>query len=298
MTEISPIEIVAIDGRQVVLKREDLLAHGGGNKVHRYDSLFTRIGRVRRLVALSEPGAHSLRALVHYLVGPDDRQGAESLLLLETRRPLTPYARRLQAQYLDRAGVEVQRGPLWLQLLRLSWYRLVGRFSGTRTVGVGGHVSLRPGVFGEVLSGCRQQLDEAGLNGPAVHVFPIASGQMASGFLDRLHSTRSDDRLAAVTTGPGISRLWLRLRHAFSRRMTLHPARPFDDAGYRALATRFHTRTGVWLDPRHTIQLAALLEDARLPAEATPVLWITCPRVDGLPISCSSSRESAASARR
>jgi len=286
MSSASPLQAapeLRPDGR-VFLKREDLLQPGGGNKVARFDAFFARHGRVRTVVALSNPGAHSLYVLSHYLTGPERESGADRLVFLERRMPLDPYFAALRQSYLHNPRIEVSRRPLWIQLFLFTLYRWFGRLVGARTIGIGGHLQQRPNPYLPAMEKCVQQLQQQAVTGPVVHLFAVASGDMADGLLQYVEAhPELDHRLVGVMTGPVATRPRLRFRYRRRSRLKLVQARPMNRRGYERTAETFYARTAVWIDPLHTAQIVrpALLSETG--KGATLVLWMTQPFIEAPP---------------
>jgi len=282
--QISPLQRAERLGRggSVLLKREDLLRPAGGNKVHRFAALRSGADTPRRLVTLSDPGAHSFEVLRRFLHEHGQEAGIDRLLFLERPRVISPYQMRIRQRYLEDPRVEVRTGPLLLQLLRLVLLRLFARLTGDRVLGIGGHVEQEPNPHTEVFRACVEQLDADGYRGEVLHVFPIASGQMADGFLRylRAHPQRRH-RLLGLVTAPTLVRPWLWLKYWRRPEIELLPVRPVDYPAYLRNARDFHARSGVWLDPQHSIHLADFLHSTTETRAPTIVLWVTCPLIDG-----------------
>jgi hypothetical protein len=79
-------------------------------------------------------------------------------------------------------------------------------------------------------------------------------------------------------TGDSFTHRYLGLK--YGRQSAVHLLLPskLKDEEKGILAEQFHSQTGVWLDPIHTIHLLAVLEKEteRLQSK-TIVMWITCP---------------------
>ncbi|MBB6734061.1 hypothetical protein [Cohnella zeiphila] len=269
------------------MKREDLIRPGGGNKVRRFQAFFDRYGSVDRLVAMSDPGSHTFRILLQFLQ-ENEGKGAKELHFLERAAVTTPYADQGRKLYLNHPRVTVRQAPALIQLAKYLAYRWLP-FRGVRTIGIGGWVSLSPNPFETAFSECIQQLQEYNVEGPIVHLFPIASGNMLDGFLHRkARSAPMDHSFIGVTTGHRLSAPLLRMKYGRYREVAF--IRPFrlSMEQYRNRAVRFHRHTGVWLDPIHTIHLYDVLESRRLPKDAAIVVWITCPYLDSIDFTCNS----------
>jgi hypothetical protein len=121
-------------------------------------------------------------------------------------------------------------------------------------------------------------IQEYNIEGPVVHLFPVASGNMLEGFPQRnARSAQLDHSFIGVTTGYRFSIPLLNIKYRGSREVTF--IRPIHHTmkQYRKRAARFHRHTGVWLDPIHTIHLYDVLETGPFPEHSTIVVWITCP---------------------
>jgi len=289
---VTPLERVpAGTGRPagtLFFKREDLLPFGGGNKVRRFLHFFERRPDCIRAAALSDLGAHTFAVLASMRADP--ALPLSALTFYERRVPANPYRERLARTYADCADIEVRRGAGVLLWLRWCAAGLV-RSSRCRRLGVGGRAPDAHGAYAPVVDECVAQLADAGTpEGPVIHVFPMASGDMAGAFLRRFDERGlADHRVVGVMTGPGFSRAWLRLRYAARARLTLRRAGALTWARYLEAAQACHAATGVWLDPVHAIHAWEVLRHApEAFAEATVVLWVTCMHMPGAPAGASS----------
>lgn len=272
-------------GPRVFLKREDLLPFGGGNKVRRFLCwLQERSDKGQlagsRVAALSDRGAHTFLVLAR--MAASGRLPVRSLLFWERATASSPYSEKVRQGYLDRADVKVHSGGLLSLLLRYAWARLFRR-TALCVLGIGGSARTVGQPYRGVFLECTRQLAEHGHETVRTwHVFPIASGNMADGFLRTMREeSLRNHRLIGVLTGPMPSRLWVRLRYALETRLSLLRLPRMKWRQFQEMAASFHRRTGVWVDPNHAIYAALALD--RLPSAVGPkdavVLWITCPRL-------------------
>lgn len=270
-------------GGALFFKREDLLPFGGGNKVRRFLHFFERRPDRIHAAALSDRGAHTFGVLA--AMRADPVLPLSRLTFYEHRVPANPYRERLARTYADCADIEVHRGAGALLWLRWRAAGLV-RSSGRCRLGIGGRAPDADGAYTPVVDECVAQLADAGTpEGPVIHVFPMASGDMAGAFLRRFDERGlADHRVVGVMTGPRFSRAWLRLRYAGCARLTLRRARVLTWARYLEAAEACHAATGAWLDPVHAIHAWEALH--RAPgalADATVVLWVTCMHMHDAP---------------
>lgn len=266
-------------GPTILFKREDRLPFGGGNKVRRFLTwLDERGGGPRSAAAFSDAGSHTFAVLTRMLEA--GTCGIERLLFWERARPNTPYVERVRRMYAKHPRIEVVRGPTWLLTLKRLFCKTFRR-SNWNVMGIGGAVTTHTLVYEPVLNELVRQLDAAGFAGRRVwHLLPIASGNTAEG-LRRVWRERgwTNHRMLGVLTGPRFTRWFVRRRFNRSDDVTLvsAPAVSYDD--YVAEAETFLRRTGIRLDPVHTIHTARLLRN--LPPCVTPddvvVYWVTCP---------------------
>ena len=85
-----------------------------------------------------------------------------------------------------------------------------------------------------------------------------------------------------VLTGHPLARVRLRLRRP--RDVAYATAGRLSWDAYVARAAARHERTGIWLDPGHTIHAWEALTGLPGTLRALPVmLWVTCPLVEGIP---------------
>ncbi|MBD3421522.1 MAG: hypothetical protein GF398_15495 [Chitinivibrionales bacterium] len=275
----SPLQRVQLPGiaDAVYLKREDLLPHGGGNKVRRFDRFFAERGRIPVGITLSDAGAHTFIVLASYL-STSQHAGAQKLIFLELNNPLSPYARRLRQTYSATDGIVTIRGPLLRQLLRLKWYELTGK---AISLGLGGDVTLHENPFGKALVECVAQLRDHSERRPVLHLFPYSSGVMARGFIEAIESSGmvGQNLQAVVTSTSRIARFVKPLAQR-SGRIHFAFARQISWTTYCVRARSFFEHSGVWLDPVHTIHLAEILERRHFVRHSALVVWITCPFID------------------
>lgn len=267
---------------QIFLKREDLLPFGGGNKVRRFAAWFERHPGLRKVGVLSDRGSHTFWVLSQMLSFERALDRHLSFVFWERRRALNPYVKRLQQGYLPHPRIEVVTGPFfWLALK----YLKMKYFSGKRTatLGIGGQAPGVEEAYAEAMRECVEQLNAAGVSGKRVwHLFPVASGNMADGFLRFFRQAKLENhRICGILTGPRPSRAWMRLKYFFEPRVLLKRRRRVTWPRYERAAQDCFNRTGVWLDPRHTASAWRSL--ATLPQEIASddvlVFWVTCPLI-------------------
>jgi hypothetical protein len=278
---ISPLQRVRTfpQQAQIFLKREDLIEPGGGNKVRRFQAFFEQHGLLDRVVAMSDPGSHTFQILLHFL-RQHDGKGAKQLHFLERAASTSTYSDQVRKLYVDHPQVTFSHAPAFIQLIKFLAYKW---FSGVQTIGIGGRVQLSPNPFEMAFDECIRQLQEYNIEGPVIHLFPIASGNMLDGFLQRnARSAQMDHSFIGVTTGYRFSIPWLKFKYRRYREVTF--VRPIHHTmkQYRKRAARFHQHTGVWLDPIHTLHLCDVLETHPFQEQSTIVVWITCPYIDSI----------------
>lgn len=262
----------------VLVKREDLLPHGGGAKVRRFLAHLAaaRPDDRRPLAVLSERGAHTFVTLARLQA---DGALRRPLVFLEAPAPRTPHAEANRALYAGRAGIRVVRGPL--ALLGLRWAAMRARPRTIECLGVGGQtpggVAAAAAAYDEV----RAQLDARGpFPGRTLHLLAAASGTLVAGLAAGLARAGARDGLAVALTGPALARRRLRRRYAGDERVFVLPYPPPSADGATAAARAFEAHGGVTLDPRHALRawMAALDAAPRIAAAAERlVLWVTGP---------------------
>lgn len=262
-------------GGRAFLKREDLYGPAGGNKVRRFDAFFGDRPRMTRVMGLSDPGAHTFHVLKEYLADESQNTGTDRLLFLERSVEITPYAARLREGYANNPRIHVSRAPLSTQVAKY----MVNRYLlHVPSVGIGGSMHLSPNPFADAMRETVHQLRARGAGANAAHLFALASGTMADGFLEETAFTQT--KLIAALTGSPSTRPFVRSRYRNLPGLTLQDPPRTSWGEYKQLASRFHDQTGVWLDPTHTIHLLELLRNPVVQNSRNIVLWITCPRID------------------
>lgn len=265
---------------KVYLKRLDLLPWGGGNKVPRFDAFFREKGPLQRVAVMSDPGSHSFHILSHYLER-EGEAGAASLLFLERRRPMTPYQAELRRRYLNRPEIRVIPGNQWIHLLRTLYYHTL-KDPPVHVMGMGGHVRTKENPYESLFSECVDQLAGDERSTEITHLFPIASGNMADGFLEVIRRKQwTNHRLWGVMTGDPLTRPWLRLRFRKEKTLTLIRSESLNEASYWHRARKFYDDTGIWPDPTHTIHLLNTLDKKMVQNSGVIIVWITQPLADG-----------------
>lgn len=246
-------------GIRFFLKREDLLPFGGGNKVRRLMHWRKAHPQCRELTVLSDYGSHTFYSLSQMAPAFD------SLTFYERRCPSTPYREAVRKRYVDVPGVRIIQGSLpelWLHSQRDRRPRL----------GIGGSLPSSAMAYRDPMRACIEQLTRMRIEGPSVlHVFPIATGTMADGFLQELKvQPGAQHTLVGVLTGHPLTRPWLRLRYLREPLLQLVRAP-------RPLAAPQH---GVFLDPNHGIYAwqALLHLVPTLQENSIVIFWITAPR--------------------
>ncbi len=249
----------------------------GGNKTFRLRQFFKDHENVETLVAFSYPGAQTFHALNAYNLSLEkDRQ--MNLLFLEQETPLNPFTEAKRNLYLKEEKIKVISGPFWKQMLRFSFYKFFGGKKYT-TLGIGGHIDLNGGnPYAEVYNDCCSKL--AGQQ--VIHIFSVASGNMADCFLKIIDQTNNKDHLAGVTTGGNKTFPYLSYKYGLKQNVSLHRPLDYSYETYKEKAKAFYQKSGFWLDPTHTIHLLDVLDQNMLPKDATIVIWITCPLVEKL----------------
>jgi hypothetical protein len=290
--ESLPAEPAGGCGPAVFLKREDLLPYGGGNKVRRLLAWIDELPAATPAAAIACPqtiAVLSYRGASTFLVLAElFRHGVfpcQSLLFWESNRPATPYVDQVRRRYVGQPGIAIVSGSVPALLARMGWTKWFGRGK-VAVLGIGGAVSPRSQPYRVALDECVRQLGEHRRpDGRIWHMLPAGSGTMLAGLAQAIHEAGyRDHRLIGVLTGPPISRRMLRWKYRGQRNVVLVLRQRMDWAEYLAAAMHFHERSGVWLDPTHTIYVAQTL--AHLPAKVGPqdvvICWVTCPRISPL----------------
>jgi hypothetical protein len=149
-------------------------------------------------------------------------------------------------------------------------------------MGIGGSVCTKGQPYRIAFEECIKQLAEFGKAESHVwHLFPIVSGRMADSFLRVIREQRLTHHcvIGVLTADVSSLRLFVRLKYLRKRHIRLveRPRMSFPE--YRSAAGKFFERTGVCVDPNHTVYAVRVLDD--LPAFVRPedriVFWITCP---------------------
>lgn len=251
----------------VFAKRLDLV---GGNKGFRFMQFFKEHKNIKTLVALSNPGAHTFHVL---------KDGKLNYLFLEQEMETNPYTEARREIYLTQKNIQVIQSPFWQQMIRFFYYKYFGKKEYT-TIGIGGHIDLKDtNPYEKVFRECCEQLTSVSTIGKKViHLFPIASGNMADCFLQLL----SDHQLAAVTTGGKRTFPYLQFKYRSRKNICLYKPLDYSYEEYKEKAKSFYNKSNFWLDPTHTIHLLDVLDQQLLPKEAIIVMWITCPLVEKL----------------
>ncbi len=264
---------------RLLLKREDLLIPAGGNKVRRFDAFFEKRGHLKAVMTLSNPGSHSFHVLTRYLKPGTEEAGCDHLYFLERNIRMSPYHKSRRQDYLFHTGVTVIPGDIISLLSRQSDLRR----QGVAQIGIGGQVSIHPNPYLAVMEQCVGQLREAGIDTAVEHILPVASGNMADGFLKYIQDNRlKGQTLLAIMTGALPSRWMLRIKYFREEYLKLKLPVKIDYAAYKVLAHQFHEVTGVWLDPGHTIQFMPFLKKNSSLKGKTLVLWMTHPFLEKL----------------
>ncbi len=250
----------------------------GGNKVFRLRQFFKGRENIETLVAFSYPGAQTFHALNAYNSSLEkDRQ--MKLLFLEQETQTNPFTEAKRNVYLKQENIKVINAPFWQQMLRFFFYKYFGGKKYT-TLGIGGHIDLNGGnPYAEVYNDCCSKLDDGQ---EVIHVFSIASGNMADSFFKIIDQTNNKHQLAGVTTGGNKTFPYLSYKYGNKQNVTLYRPLDYSYEIYKEKTKAFYQKSGFWLDPTHTIHLLDVLDQNLLPKEATIVMWVTCPLVEQL----------------
>ncbi|NNM66943.1 MAG: hypothetical protein HKM06_02900 [Spirochaetales bacterium] len=247
----------------------------------RFESWFARHPEVKRVVLLSDPGSHSMTTLSRML-----SNYSATAVFLEIHKTLNPYTALARSRYLENPRVTVRQASLARQLWRHANYALKARDTGT--LGWGGQLSGAQESYDPLWAECRQQLGRKA-DAPRWHLFPVASGNMVDAFLSFCDRTGwPHQKVWGLMTGPAVSRTWLKWKYRNESRIRLTTTRPLPYTRYLAEAEVFLSKTGVTLDPLHSIYCALALRQKALPYEMEEslhggiVFWITCPLVENL----------------
>ncbi len=269
----SPLQKHKWNGIEFYLKREDLLAPVGGNKVRRFHPIFNSGAKPKGVIALSDPGSHTFLVVAKYL---EDHQQA---VFFERNIPLTTYTKENREKYLNHANITVIRQPFWKLWFLWLRHKHILSSKDLYALGVGGQTNeLFPSA--EALWECERQLELLENKGAVQHLFPIASGQMLEGFLWHQQSSEWNPGFHGVMTGPLVSRLLLKRKYKNQETVHLWKKRKITGETIQQAESFFHS-TGVWLDPLHTIYLLNVLSEvSKHPANKTIVFWITSPYQD------------------
>jgi hypothetical protein len=251
---------------------------GGGSKVVRFQHFLKEHSTIETLVAFSYPGAqtfHVLNAINSNL----EKNRQMKLLFLEQETQANPFTVARRNLYLKQENIKVINGPFWQQMFHFFFYKYFGGKKYT-TLGIGGHIELNGGnPYAEVYNDCCKKLNDGQ---EVIHVFSIASGNMADCFLKVIEQKNNKHQLAGVTTGGNKTFPYLSYKYRNEKNITLHRPLDYSYETYKEKARAFHQKSGFWLDPTHTIHLLDTLDQNLLPKDATIVMWITCPLVEQL----------------
>jgi hypothetical protein len=262
----SPLDEITITGNKsrVFLKREDLLEPAGGNKVRRFYSFFKENRKINTLVALSDPGAHTFYVLKHFLKNGPNSLGADRMIFLERNNKLNAYQNAIRKTYTDNPEISVSRAPFLFQYIKLKILALLPTY---KSIGVGGHCKVSKNPFVDAFTECSRQLTEKNITGKVCHLFCIASGMMADGFLQ---ATTNDKQhcFAAVMTGAPLTKNLIKLK--YGNKIKLFEPEPTKEIGMLGTSQ---------LDPIHTGHLPELLSRAYCKSFPNIVLWMTQPRL-------------------
>lgn len=266
----SPIQKHKWNGIEFYLKREDLLAPVGGNKVRRFHPIFNSGTKPQKVIALSDPGSHTFLVAAKYL---EDHQQA---VFFERNIPLTAYAKENRKRYLTYPNITVIRQPFWKLWFLWLWHKHLLSSKNLCALGVGGQTNDEfPSA--EALRECERQLEQLHINGTVQHLFPIASGQMLDGFLWHQQFSEWNPNFHGVMTGPLVSQIMLKRKYKKRKTVHLWQKRKKTDVTIQQ-AKSFYNSTGVWLDPLHTIYLLNVLSEiSKHPTNKPIIFWVTSP---------------------
>lgn len=279
MLPVSPLQ--RVPGRvlgipahvELYLKREDQLSFGGGNKVRRLLHWKTMHPHLQRVGVLSDRGSHTF-----YCLSRMAEQFAY-ITLYERACEATPYRETLREVYQSTPGVQVIEGSLPLLWLR-------SQQEGECLLGIGGALPECADAYRAPMEECLDQLAYEGKNHLLTwHVFPIASGTMADGFLQVFRERGlHNHRICGVLTGHTLSKPWLHWRYRMQLNVCLWRTSPLSWVGYRDLAREMHESTGLWVDPNHGIYSWSILPElcASMTRENVLIYWVTSPDLTGL----------------
>lgn len=252
------------------LKREDQLPFGGGNKVRRLLRWKERHPDLQRVAVLSDRGSHTFYCLSHMA------KHFNAITLYERACEATPYRECLREVYQSTPGVQVIEGSLPLLWLR-------SQQEGERLLGIGGALPACANAYGAPMEECLDQLASEGKGHlPTWHVFPIASGTMADGFLQVLRERGvRNHQLCGVLTGHLLSKPWLHWRYRMQSNVSLWRTAPLSWSHYHALASQVYESSGLWVDPHHGIYCWSILPELcaslALVRDSVLVYWVTSP---------------------
>ncbi len=251
----------------VILARMDLLPFGGGSKIPRFTAWLDQHPQATRFALLSDPGSHSFVSLARLLKGRN-----LSATFFERDVPLNPYTQANRAFYLDNPAIQVRslkKPSAGLAVLSTLFEKHTVWF------GPGGHVKGYGHVYDNFWHKAEEHLQALGLPN-ATHLLAVASADTLESFLTYHQQAGNAPHVAGVLTGHPRLRGWLTRRFKAHRRVQLFLPRHLTWEEYQQAAHQFWQKSGVWLDPLHTIQLSELLP--RLPpTTSAAVLWVSCP---------------------
>lgn len=278
----SPLERIGSSpyGGELFFKREDLYSYGGGNKVRRFISFFAKRPGLKRAAVLSNPGAHTFYSLYKLLAGGYEHCPPE-LLFFERQLKMSDYNRRIRELYESNSAIKIVTAPLPLLYIR-SLLCSLNPFYKTALIGAGGHVSKRDNPSEELFYETLEQLESWGeCRGLCYHLFPIASGNMADGFLRAIKRLGlKSHRLAAITTGAAAGIPLLHLKYRSNPYIQLYRPAKLSYSEYLQRAKQFKTQYGIGLDPNHTIHLPELLQKVKASRSDRLIVWITAPHIE------------------
>ncbi len=249
----------------------------GGSKVVRFQHFLKQHSTIETLVAFSYPGAQTFHVL-NALNSSLEKNRQMKLLFLEQEAKENPFTEARRDLYLKEENIKVINAPFWQQMFRFFFYKYFGGKKYT-TLGIGGHIELNGGnPYAEFYNDACSKLESKKI----IHLFCIASGNMADCFLEIIKQKNNKHHLAGVTTGGNKTFPYLSYKYRNEKNISLYRPQDYSYEAYKEKAKAFYQQSGFWLDPTHTIHLLDVLNRNLLPKDATIVMWVTCSLVEQL----------------
>ena len=252
--------------KKVFIVRMDKLPSGGGNKIPRFHMYLNNLKNNKQVQVISNPGSHTFYSLTKLI----EDYNIDKLFFLERKMKINQYNSKIQEIYKNNSKVNISTNYLPFLYIQYLYNKYIKKIN---SIGIGGHVSIIGNPYENIFTDVNNIIN----NNKAIHILPVASGNMLDCFLKSINKSNSKNHnFYGIMTGAIASRFFLKKKYSQNKFVKLFTPANIPYKSYIKENSEFKKLTNINLDPNHTIQVINLL--GKIESNSSQiVLWITKP---------------------